>query len=55
LHFQKEPYAQAKIVRCIRGAIYDVAVDLRKDSPTFGKYIGVNLSEDNRNQLYIPR
>ena len=55
LHFQKEPYAQAKIVRCIRGEIYDVAVDLRKNSPTFGKYVGVNLSEDNRYQLYIPR
>ena len=55
LHFQREPYAQAKIVRCVRGAIYDVAVDLRKNSPTFGNYVGVNLSEDNRYQLYIPR
>ena len=55
LHFQKEPYAQAKIVRCIRGEIYDVAVDLRKDSPTFGNYVGVNISEDNRYQLYVPR
>jgi len=54
LHFQREPYAQAKIVRCVRGAIYDAAVDLRKNSPTFGNYVGVNLSEDNRNQLYIP-
>ena len=54
LHFQREHYAQAKIVRCIRGAIYDVAVDLRKNSPTFGNYVGVNLSEDNRYQLYIP-
>ena len=54
LHFQREPYAQAKIVRCIRGEIYDVAVDLRKNSPTFGNYVGVNLSEDNRYQLYIP-
>ena len=54
LHFQKEPYAQAKIVRCIRGAIYDVAVDLRKNSPTFGNYVGINLSEDNMYQLYIP-
>jgi dTDP-4-dehydrorhamnose 3,5-epimerase len=54
LHFQKEPYAQAKIVRCLRGEIYDLAVDLRKNSPTFGKYVGVNLSEDNRYQLYIP-
>ncbi|MBC8520910.1 MAG: dTDP-4-dehydrorhamnose 3,5-epimerase [Methanomicrobia archaeon] len=55
LHFQSEPYAQAKIVRCIRGAIYDVAVDLRKNSPTFGKYVGGNLSEDNKYQLYVPR
>ena len=55
LHFQKDPYAQAKIVRCIRGVIYDVAVDLRKNSPTFGKYVGVILSEFNRYQLYIPR
>jgi len=55
LHFQKEPYAQAKIVRCVRGAIYDVAVDLRKDEPTFGNYVGVKLSEDNKYQLYIPR
>ena len=55
LHFQKEPYAQAKIVSCVRGAIYDVAVDLRKNSPTFGKYVSASLSEDNRYQLYIPR
>jgi len=54
LHFQREPYAQAKIVRCIRGEIYDVAVDLRKNLPTFGNYAGVNLSEDNKYQLYIP-
>ena len=55
LHFQKEPYAQAKIVRCIRGIIFDVAVDLRKDSPTFGKWVGVILSEFNKHQLYVPR
>jgi len=55
LHFQKDPYAQAKIVRCIRGVIYDVAVDLRKNSPTFGEYVGVILSEFNKYQLYIPR
>jgi len=55
LHFQREPYAQAKIVRCIRGVIYDVAVDLRKNSPTLGKYVGVILSEYNKYQLYIPR
>ena len=55
LHFQKEPYAQAKIVRCIRGEIYDVAVDLRRDSQTFGRYVGVNLSEENKYQLYVPK
>ncbi len=55
LHFQKEPYAQAKIVRCVKGIIYDVAVDLRKSSPTFGKYVGVILSEFNNYELYIPR
>ncbi|EHP86148.1 dTDP-4-dehydrorhamnose 3,5-epimerase [Methanotorris formicicus] len=55
LHFQREPYAQAKIVRCVRGVIYDVAVDLRKNSETFGKWVGVILSEFNKHQLYIPR
>ena len=55
LHFQREPYAQAKIVRVVRGVIYDVAVDLRKDSPTFGKWVGVILSEFNKWQLYVPR
>ena len=55
LHFQKGPYAQAKIVRCIRGVIYDVAVDLRKNSPTFGEYVGVLLSEYNKYMLYTPR
>ena len=55
LHYQKEPYAQAKLVRCIKGEIYDVAVDIRKNSPTFGKYVSVILSEENKNVLYIPR
>ena len=55
MHFQREPCAQAKIVQCIRGAIYDVAVDLRRDSPTLGKYASYILSEDNRYQLYVPR
>ncbi|MFA4646569.1 dTDP-4-dehydrorhamnose 3,5-epimerase [Pyrococcus kukulkanii] len=55
LHFQREPYAQAKIVRVVRGVIFDVAVDLRRNSPTFGKWVGVILSEFNKWQLYIPR
>ncbi|HIP75245.1 MAG TPA: dTDP-4-dehydrorhamnose 3,5-epimerase [Thermococcus paralvinellae] len=55
LHFQRNPYAQAKIVRCVRGIIYDVAVDLRRNSPTFGKWVGMILSEYNKYQLYIPR
>ena len=55
LHYQKGPYAQAKLVRCIKGEIFDVAVDIRKNSPTFGKYVSAILSEDNKNMLYIPR
>ena len=55
LHYQKEPYAQAKLVRCVRGEIFDVAVDIRKNSSTFGKYVSVILSEENKNMLYIPR
>ena len=55
LHYQKEPCAQAKLVRCIEGEIFDVAVDIRKDSLTFGKYVSTILSEENKNMLYIPR
>ncbi len=55
LHYQKEPYAQAKLVRCVRGEIFDVAVDIRKNSPTFGKYVSTILSEENKNMLHIPR
>lgn len=55
LHFQRNPYSQAKVVRCIRGVIYDVALDLRKGSETLGRYIGVILSEYNMHQIYIPR
>ncbi len=55
LHFQKDPYAQAKLVRCIKGVVFDVAVDLRKNSPTFGKYVSVILSEHNKYMLFIPR
>ena len=54
LHFQKPPYAQSKLVRCVRGKVLDVAVDIRKSSPTFGKYIAVELTEDNHRQLFIP-
>ena len=55
LHYQKEPYAQAKLVRCIKGEIFDVAVDIRKNSSTFSKYVSAVLSEENKNMLYIPR
>ena len=54
LHFQNGKSAQAKLVRCLRGEIYDVAVDLRKSSPTFGKYFGINLSAQNNLMIYIP-
>jgi len=54
LHYQKNPKAQAKLVRCIRGKIFDVAVDIRKGSPTYGKWVGVILSQDNKKELYIP-
>ena len=54
LHFQKPPYAQSKLVRCVRGKVLDVAVDIRKSSPTFGKYVAVELTEDNHRQLFIP-
>ncbi len=55
LHYQAEPYGQAKIVRCVKGKIYDVAVDIRTDSKTFGEYVKVELSEENRHMLYIPK
>lgn len=54
LHYQKSKAAQAKLVRVIRGEIFDVAVDIRRGSPTFGKWVGVILSEQNKRQLYIP-
>lgn len=54
LHFQKE-YAQSKLVRVVKGAVYDVAVDLRKDSKTYGKYYGVTLTEENKLQFFIPK
>ena len=55
LHFQKPPYCQSKLVRCIKGAVLDVAVDVRKGSPTFGKYVAVELTEDNHRQFFVPR
>ncbi|MBL5922236.1 dTDP-4-dehydrorhamnose 3,5-epimerase [Lelliottia amnigena] len=54
LHYQMEPHAQGKLVRCIAGEVFDVAVDIRKKSPTFGQWVGVNLSAENKRQLWIP-
>lgn len=55
LHFQREPHAQAKLVRVIKGRVIDVAVDIRPQSPTFGKYVAAELSGDNHRQMYIPK
>ncbi len=55
LHFQKPPYTQAKLVSCVVGTVYDVAVDMRKGSPTYGQHFGVELSAENHKQFYIPR
>lgn len=54
LHFQLPPFAQSKLVRVIQGAVYDVAVDIRKNSPTYGKHVKVLLSENNKNMLFVP-
>lgn len=55
LHFQCPPHAQSKLVRCVRGAVLDVAVDIRRGSPTYGQHVAVELTEDNHRQLFIPR
>ena len=55
LHFQRPPFAQAKLVRCVRGKVLDVAVDIRKGSPTYGKHVSCLLTEDNHRQFFIPR
>ena len=54
MHFQREPHAETKLVRVVRGAIYDVIIDLRPDSPTFKRWIGVELTAENRRALYVP-
>lgn len=55
LHFQKPPYAQSKLVRVVQGAVLDVAVDIRKGSPTYGKHVAVELSAENKRQFFVPR
>ena len=55
LHFQRPPYTQSKLVRCVKGRVLDVAVDIRKGSPTYGKHVAVELSEDNHRQFFVPR
>ena len=55
LHFQRPPFTQSKLVRCVKGAVLDVAVDIRKGSPTYGQYVAVELTEDNHRQFFIPR
>ena len=55
LHFQRPPFTQSKLVRCVRGAVLDVAVDIRKGSPTFGQHVAVELTEDNHRQFFIPK
>lgn len=55
LHYQREPYSQSKLVRCLEGRVLDVTVDIRPESPTYGKYVAVELSADNHRQLFIPK
>ena len=55
LHFQRPPFTQSKLVRCVKGAVLDVAVDIRKGSSTYGKHVAVELTEDNHRQFFVPR
>lgn len=55
LHFQRPPYTQSKLVRCVKGRVLDVAVDIRKGSPTYGQHVAVELSEENHRQFFVPR
>ncbi len=55
LHFQRPPFTQSKLVRCVKGAVLDVAVDIRKGSPTYGRHVAVELTEDNHRQFFVPR
>ena len=55
LHFQRPPFAQSKLVRCVKGAVLDVAVDIRKGSPTYGHHVAVELTEENHRQFFVPR
>lgn len=55
LHFQRPPFTQSKLVRCVKGRVLDVAVDIRKGSPTYGRHVAVELSEDNHRQFFVPR
>ena len=55
LHFHRPPYTQSKLVRCVKGAVLDVAVDIRKGSPTYGKYVSCELTEENHRQFFVPK
>ena len=55
LHYQRPPFTQSKLVRCVKGSVLDVAVDIRKGSPTFGRHVAVELTEDNHRQFFIPK
>lgn len=55
LHFQRPPFTQSKLVRCVKGTVLDVAIDIRKGSPTYGHHVAVELSEDNHRQFFVPR